>query len=107
MPRLLTAVLAALVLSAGAAQAGEYSITIKDHKFVPPELEVPADTEFTLKVINADPTPEEFESHGLDVEKVVAGNQSIVVHLGPLDAGRYGFFGEYHEDTAQGALIAK
>lgn len=107
MPHLLLAVLAALFLSVGPASADEFSITIKDHKFTPAELEVPADAEFTLKVINADPTPEEFESHGLDVEKVVAGNQSIVVHLGPLDAGRYGFFGEYHEDTAQGALIAK
>ncbi len=107
MPHLLIAVLAALFLSAGSAQAVEYSISIKDHKFVPPELEVPADTEFTLKVTNEDPTPEEFESHGLDVEKVVAGKQSIIVRLGPLDAGRYGFFGEYHEDTAQGALIAK
>jgi hypothetical protein len=38
---------------------------------------------------------------------VIAGGQSATITLGPLDAGRYEFYGEYHEDTAKGALVAK
>jgi hypothetical protein len=29
------------------------------------------------------------------------------VRLRPLDPGRYPFMGEYHEDTAQGVVIAE
>jgi hypothetical protein len=29
------------------------------------------------------------------------------VFLGPLDPGEYKFFGDFHQDTAQGVLIAK
>ena len=47
------------------------------------------------------------ESDDVDVEKVIAGGQSATITLGPLDAGRYEFHGEYHEDTAKGALVAK
>jgi hypothetical protein len=30
-----------------------------------------------------------------------------LIKIGPLDAGRYEFYGEYHEDSAKGALVAK
>jgi hypothetical protein len=58
-------------------------------------------------VVNEDPTPEEFEIHELNREKIVTGNGQITVPIGPLKPGRYPFFGEFHMDTAQGALIAK
>ena len=38
---------------------------------------------------------------------MIAGGQSAVIKVDPLDPGRYEFFGEYHEDTAKGALVAK
>jgi plastocyanin len=100
------ALLAALGLISP-ARADDFSLTIKDHRFEPAELNVPAGSAFTLNVTNADKTPEEFESEGLDVEKVITGGQSAVIRLGPLDPGRYEFYGEYHEDTAKGALVAK
>jgi hypothetical protein len=92
---------------AATVPTGPITIRIKDNKFVPAELEVPANTKFELLVVNEDPTPEEFESHELNREKIVTGNGQITVPIGPLKPGRYPFFGEFHMDTAQGALIAK
>jgi plastocyanin len=87
--------------------ADDFSLTIKDHRFTPAELEVPAGKELTLNVTNEDATAEEFESEDFDAEKVIVGGQSAVIKVGPLDPGRYEFYGEYHEDTAKGALVAK
>jgi hypothetical protein len=41
------------------------------------------------------------------VEKVIAGHTKGTIWVGPLPAGEYKFVGEFHEDTAQGKLIAK
>jgi hypothetical protein len=38
---------------------------------------------------------------------VIAGKSQGAVRIGPLKPGRYGFFGEFHEATAQGAVIAE
>src|SRR5271169_7249762 len=57
----------------------EFSLAIKDHRFVPAELQVPAGVKIKLLVKNEDPTPEEFESNELHREKVVAPGQQIVV----------------------------
>ena len=98
------------LLLASAAQAAsppEIKLVIRDHRFVPAELTVPANTKIKLLVVNEDATPEEFESHELNREKVVTGKGTIQVYVGPLKPGRYPFFGEFHMDTAQGALIAK
>jgi plastocyanin len=106
--RTLIGVFALLIVFAPAANAAEeIAITIKDHKFSPDEIHVPAKKAVTLRVTNADATPEEFESHDFDVEKVIVGGQSAVIRLQPLDAGPYRFYGEYHEDTAQGVIVAE
>lgn len=82
-------------------------LTIKDHKFEPATIEAPAGKRFTLIVKNADSTPEEFESHDLKREKVIPGGAEATLRMGPLQPGTYGFYGEFHEDTAQGKLIVK
>ncbi len=92
--------------SARAADPHEVYVEIKDHKFSPAEIKVPAGTRIMLTVKNSDAMPEEFESHPLGVEKVIAGNASATIRLKPLDKGTYAFVGEYHEDTAKGTLIA-
>ena len=97
----------AAAAAAPPAEGQQITLRIKDHKFIPAELDVPANTKFELLVVNEDPTPEEFESHELNREKIVTGNGTITVAIGPLKPGRYPFFGEFHMDTAQGALIAK
>jgi plastocyanin len=96
-----------LALTPNQVSAQSFTITIKDHKFSPSELKVPAGKRITVTVANEDATPEEFESHELKVEKVIPGNSKGVVRFGPLTKGRYPFFGEYHEDTAKGAVIAE
>ena len=99
----------AIGISAGAAAAApeEFTLTIKDHRFEPAELTVPAGQKVKIKVINADPTPEEFESHELNREKVIPGGATATIFVGPLKPGTYPFFGEFNPKTAQGKLIAK
>ena len=85
----------------------EVKLTIKEHRFVPTELKVPANQKIKLVVDNQDPTPEEFESYSLNREKIVPGKSRITVMIGPLKPGKYEFFGEFNMDTAQGVLIAE
>ncbi len=82
-------------------------LTIKDHRFEPAELKVPANTRTVINVKNADATPEEFESSELKIEKIIPGNATGVVRLRPLAPGRYEFVGEYHEDTAKGTIVVE
>ncbi|WP_036258009.1 cupredoxin domain-containing protein [Methylocapsa aurea] len=91
----------------GAQEAVTLRTSIKNHLFQPAELKAPANTPITLIVRNLDPTPEEFESKTLRVEKVVAGNAEITLKLRPLAAGRYRFYGDFNESTAEGAIIAE
>ncbi len=84
-----------------------FTTVIKDHKFSPAEITVPAGQKFKLIVDNQDPTPEEFESHSLKREKIITGNSKGIILLGPLEPGTHQFFGEFNEATAQGRLIVK
>jgi len=97
------------VAAGGLARADDpqFTLTIKDHRFAPAELQIPAGVKVKLMIKNEDSTPEEFESRELHREKVVPPGQQILVIVGPLDAGTYPFFGDFHKDTAQGKLIAK
>lgn len=95
------------VMFAGTAYAEDYTITLKDHKFTPSEITIPANTKVTLIVKNEDMSAAEFESHDLNREKVVNGGQSINVAIGPLEAGSYAFVDEFHEETAKGTIIVK
>jgi Cupredoxin-like domain len=100
-------VAAFLLLGPTILRAGDLTLTIKDHRFTPGEFKVPANKRVIITVINDDATPEEFESKALKVEKVIPGKSKAVVRIGPLKAGHYPFVGEYHEDTAKGAVIAE
>lgn len=105
--RAATLALAALLVSPAEAAPPEFTLVIKDHKFTPTELVVPAGQKVRLVVENQDPTPEEFESYTLNREKIVAGNGKIVLFVGPLEPGRYEFFGEFNMATARGWLVAR
>ncbi|MEO8157002.1 MAG: cupredoxin domain-containing protein [Betaproteobacteria bacterium] len=100
--------LASAVLIAAPADAQEvFLIVIKDHRLIPAELQVPAGQKIKLLVDNQDPTPEEFESHSLNREKIIPGNTKATIYIGPLKPGTYEVFGEFHQETAQGKIIAK
>jgi plastocyanin len=106
---LLTAMALAIlpVLPQAAADEVEVTIAIKDHKFEPAAVKVPAGKAIKLTVKNLDSTAEEFESKPLKIEKVISGNGTAVIRLKAQAKGTYKFFGEYHEKTAQGVLIAE
>lgn len=88
------------------AELNVFELHIKDHLFQPSVLYVPAGEKVKLLVLNQDPSPEEFESFSLNREKVILGNGKATLFVGPLQPGRYDFFGEYNPDSAQGVLIA-
>ncbi len=105
---LTSAALFALSPLASALAADEpLHLSIKDHHFVPERLVVPAGVKFKLLVKNEDTTPEEFESVELRREKLVPPGDEVVVFLGPLDAGDYKIFGDFHQDVTQGVIVAK
>jgi len=91
----------------GLAADTEYRLVIENHRFQPAELRVTAHTKIRLVVENRDATPEEFESYELNREKIVRGNATITIYIGPLAPGRYPFFGEFNMSTAQGTVVAE
>lgn len=105
--------LAILALIIGFSSAGVaddkpvYTLVIKDHKFTPDEIRIPAGQKIKLIVDNQDSTPEEFESDDFRREKIIAGNTKGTIFVGPLKPGKYHFFGEFNLDSANGYLIAE
>ncbi len=97
------------VAAANAAEtaADVFNITIKNHKFTPEEITVPAGKKIQLIVDNQDATPEEFESKALHREKVIPGNSKGTIVIGPLQPGDYAFVGEFNENTAKGVIKVK
>ena len=105
----LAAGLLSLIVIVTGASADDPALTLelKDHKFQPANPTIPADTKVKLTVKNLDATPAEFESEDFDVEKVVPGNSEITVNIGPLKAGTYEFYDEYHEDESTTKLMVQ
>ncbi len=89
------------------AQEPTFTITIRNHRFEPAEVRVPANKRITLTVINDDPTPEEFESRPMKVEKIIPGKSKATIRIGPLKPGSYPFIGEFNMSTAKGVVIAE
>ncbi len=85
----------------------DYTLVIKDHRFQPGEIVIPANKKVKLLIQNQDATVEEFDSYALNREKVISGGTSATIFIGPLTPGRYPFMGEFHADLAQGAVVAQ
>jgi hypothetical protein len=108
--RLLTLTTALLCLGiAMPASADEDSLvlTLKNHRFEPQTIEIPADKKIKLTVKNLDATPEEFDSDDLHREKLIPAGKEAVVYIGPLKPGSYKFVGEYNASTATGVVVVK
>lgn len=104
------AALAALLLT-GAGFASEpdapsVTLTLKDHRFTPDRLDVPAGRKLRIELINQDATLEEFDSEDLRIERDVGPRGKVSFTIGPLKPGRYDFMGEMHADTASGTIVA-
>ena len=96
-----------VLASSAIAAEPEVLLVIKNHKFEPAELKVPAGQRVKLVVHNQDGTAEEFESHDLNREKIVPPGAKVTLFIGPLKPGRYAFVGEYHETSAKGVVVAE
>jgi len=109
--RMTGAALAATVLidapCASAEDTPIPTLVFQNHRFLPDRITVPAHVKFKLMVRNADDSADEFESFELNREILVPSGQTITVFLGPLEPGEYPFFGDFHQDTAKGVLVAK
>jgi heme/copper-type cytochrome/quinol oxidase subunit 2 len=101
---LLTCIFVVSVRSAYADETVMLSLTIKDHQFEPAELHAPAGKPIAFTVRNLGSIASEFESSELHVEKVIPPGSAAIVHVRPLEPGRYNFFDDFHRQT-QGFLI--
>ena len=105
------AAFAALSLSFAitAAQAQDVvtvSLAVKDGRFEPATLEVPAGKRIKIEVSNESKSPIEFESKALKFEKVLAPGAKSSVVVNALKPGEYGFFDEFHPEV-KGKVVAK
>jgi plastocyanin len=89
------------------AQEQSVELTIKDHRFEPARIEIPANTKVKLVIKNADASPEEFEMNNPKREKVIKGGQQGELTIGPLKPGTYDFVGEFNPKTARGQIVVK
>jgi plastocyanin len=105
--RLLLLLLMTMSSTLVSAKPPVVEVIIRNHLFYPSTVTIPANTKIKLLVVNEDATAEEFESYELNREKVIAGKQKAVIFIGPLRAGSYPFFGEFHPNTAQGMVVAE
>lgn len=105
--KLLLTALMFLGATSALAERPTYDIIIKNHMFEPAEITVPAGEKIKLKIHNQDATPEEFESHDMNREKIIGGNSKAIIFVGPLKPGKHHFFGEFNMDTANGYIIAQ
>ena len=106
--KLAGALIAASLVAAPALSAEpELLLVLKNHRFEPAEIKVPAGQRVKLVVHNQDSTAEEFESHDLNREKIIPPGAKATLFIGPLKPGRYTFTGEYNEATAKGVVIAE
>jgi hypothetical protein len=95
-----------VAVGARAAELPEFRLVLKDRKFEPATLKVPANTKFKVLVTNKNAMPSEFESSDFNREKIVLPNSTVTVFIGPLDKGNYKFFDDFHQATT-GTLVAE
>lgn len=101
---------ALLLASANTLRAEDivtYETTLKDKAFTVSEIKVPAGKPFIIKLNNANAAAAELEAKELKIEKIVAGNSSIVVRVKAMEPGKYLFVDEYQEDVAKGYIIVE
>jgi len=85
----------------------EFAIQLRQHRFTPMEIRVPAGVKVKLVIDNQDGSAEEFDSFALNREKIIFPNSKGIVFIGPLKPGRYEFIGEFNRSTASGVVIAE
>ena len=99
-----------LFLASGTALAENmptFQLLMKEGRFYPETIEVPANLRFRLEVKNEGPGAAEFESLELKKELVLAPGVTRSLVFFPMQPGSYKFFDDFHPETGQGRIIAK
>ena len=99
--------IATILMGTSSARADDYTLTLTNHQYEPKEITLPADQKIKLVVRNLDSTPAEFESSDLGREKIVPAHGEATILLGPLSAGHYSIFDDFHRDSTTGTIIVK
>src|ERR1700680_48275 len=104
-----TAAVSLIALCAPSFASGTDAAEIRfdNVRFEPAQIEVPANQPFTVRVTNSDKAVIEFESFELHRERVVRPGQTITVLMAPVAPGSYKFFDDFHNEVAEGALLAQ
>jgi len=89
-----------------AAQDTAINITVKNKRFEPATINVPADKPFKLIVKNSDSTAVEIESHKPRFEKVIAPGATATINMKALKAGTYSFYDDFNKSN-KGEIVAK
>ena len=102
---------AALVLLPNTSRSADLdtvlAIKAEGGRFNPPQLQVPANQPFKVRVSSAEKSPIEFESFELRRERVIRPGETITVNMPGLTPGTYKFFDDFHRDTPQGEIVVK
>jgi plastocyanin len=103
----LAALLILPIVNQAFAADTSFALTLKDHKFSPSELTIPANTKVKISVKNLDKETAEFMSDDFKGGKVIEGGKEASFFIGPLKSGNYEFHDEYHEAPSKGRLTVK
>ena len=98
--------LLALASPAYAEDPPEFRQTFLGDRFEPADLTVPAGVKFVLRVENKSAAALEWESVSLHREKVVPAGASATIYIGPVKAGSYEYFDDFHPKI-RGRLVAR
>jgi plastocyanin len=107
LPLVIAMLLSIPAVPARADGATETSLTIKNRRFTPAELDVAAGQKIKILIKNEDATAAEFESADLEREKAVPANNQVTITIGPLDPGAYTFFNDFDPAKSAGKIVAK
>jgi hypothetical protein len=108
-PKLLS-LLFSLGLASGAALAENmptFQLLMKEGRFFPETIEVPANMRFRVEVKNEGRGAAEFESLELKKELVLAPGVTRSLVFFPMQPGSYKFFDDFHPETGRGRIIVK
>ena len=100
-------VAAPLLAKPAMAEDRTYKLTLKDHKFTPSEITIPANTKVRFMVQNLDKTAAEFESDDFKAEKLIPAGKEVAVFIPALKPGVYEFHDEFNEAASKSKLIVK
>jgi uncharacterized cupredoxin-like copper-binding protein len=90
-----------------AAPLPSFAVSIRDGRFSPNRLEVPAGQRVRLELANEGPGPLEFENADMHVEKILAAGARSFVILPGLPPGEHSFVDEFNPITGELIVIAK